>query len=72
MYKSFIPTKYFNTVTKEWTEINEIQEDWLLDNEWCENVRDIVRISDDFIMVIWNELMESDRYASTIYLGTFV
>ena len=72
-YTTFIPTHVFDTVQESWIEL-EGGTNWL-DKEsddyswWIESVKSIVRLDDDYILVIWNEYMKCNYNTSSIYKG---
>lgn len=72
-YTVFIPTHVYNTITESWTEFQN-QHNWLeesLDDVswWIESVKSIVRLDNNYILVIWNQTMQGGHNCSSIYKG---
>ena len=52
--KVFIPKKIFNTETAEFENINSDRENWILDDNWISDVKDIKKVN-NIIIVIWED-----------------
>ena len=52
--KVFIPKKIFNTETAEFENINSDRENWILDDNWLSDVKDIKKVN-NIIIVIWED-----------------
>ena len=52
--KVFIPKKIFNTETSEFENINSYRENWILDDNWLSDVKDIKKVN-NIIIVIWED-----------------
>ena len=72
-YSVFIPTHVYNTITESWTEFED-SSNWLnKDSEdlswWIESVKSIIRLDENYILIIWNQTMQGGHNCSSIYKG---
>ena len=72
--KVFIPKKIFNTETAEFENINSDRENWILDDNWLSDVKDIKKVN-NIIIVIWYDTHTDEYgredYQISIYKGIY-
>jgi hypothetical protein len=67
---TFIPTHYFCTVSQEWNKTNPAQSNWAENKEWMKLVYAIYPITNEFVLVTWNNLDEKKMFPTcNLYKG---
>jgi hypothetical protein len=72
-YTTFIPTHVFDTIKEMWEDLdnfnNWLDKDEIICQRWIENVKNIIKLDNGYILVIWNQTMQGGHNTSSIYKG---